>query len=321
MLRKTRIGIVLIISTLFVWNTSLFTPPISDDSPSLLAHRGVHQQYERTELGLNDCTAARWVDTGHAFQENTIESIDAAFTLGAALVEIDIHQTTDGRFAVFHDRTIDCRTEGSGEITDHKLDYLQTLDIAYGYTALDGSHPFRGDGVELMPSLTDVLETFPDGHFLINIKSGASRHGEAFAKLIKANPEWKNQIWGVYGGHKPSKIAAKQLGGLRWYSRQTTKSCLKNYALLGWSGHVPEACSTGVVAVPHNYAPLLWGWPRKFERRMEKAGSTIILLGDHQRGNSGSRGIDTQDQLARIPKGFGGLIWTNRIEVIAKDAN
>ena len=281
-----------------------------------MAHRGVHQQYDRTNLGMNDCTATRWVDSGHDFQENTLASIEAAFTLGAAVVEIDIHQTTDGRFAVFHDRTIDCRTEGSAAVTDHNLAYLQSLDIAYGYTARDGSHPFRGEGIGLMPSLTDVFKAFPDGQFLINIKSGASRHGEAFADLIKAHPEWSNQIWGIYGGHKPSKFAAEQLGGLRWYSRQTTTSCLKNYALLGWSGYVPETCGTGAVAVPQNYAPFLWGWPRKFERRMEKAGSTVILLGDHHSGNSGSRGIDTQDQFAKVPIGFGGLVWTNRIDVI-----
>jgi len=321
MLRKIGIGLVAIISALFVWNTSLFTAPITVDSPHLIAHRGVHQQYDRSNLGVNDCTAKRWIDSGHAFQENTLMSIEAAFAFGAKIVEIDIHQTTDGRFVVFHDRTIDCRTEGSGEVTDHDLAYLQGLDIAYGYTAPDGTHPFRGDGVGLMPSLTEVFQAFPDGLFLINIKSGASRHGKAFVALIRDNPEWTNQIWGVYGGHKPSKLASEQLGNLRWYSRQTTKSCLRDYAILGWTGRVPEACRTGIVAVPHNYARFLWGWPRKFEQRMAKSGSTVILLGDHQSGNSGSRGIDTPDQFARIPKGFGGLVWTNRIEVISKDTN
>ena len=172
---------------------------------------------------------------------------------------------------------------------------MQSLDIAYGYTALDGSHRFRGEGVGLIPSITEVLQAFPDGLFLINIKSGASRHGEDFVSLIRDNPKWVNQIWGVYGGHKPSKLAAEQLENLRWYSRQTTKACLKDYAMLGWSGHVPESCRTGVVAVPDNYARFLWGWPRRFEQRMTNAGSTIILLGDHQSGNSGSHGIDTPE--------------------------
>lgn len=321
MLRKIGIASFAIIFALFFWNTSLFTAPLAVEAPHLLAHRGVHQQYDRTNLGMDDCTAARWIDTGHSFQENTLASIKAAFALGAAVVEIDVHQTTDDHFAVFHDRTIDCRTESSGEITAHNLAYLQNLDIAHGYTAPDGSHPFRGDGVGLMPSLTEVFRAFPDGLFLINIKSGASRHGEAFVSLIKDNPEWSSQIWGIYGGHKPSKLAAEQLGNLRWYSRQTTKDCLKDYAILGWVGHVPENCRTGVVAVPQNYARFLWGWPRKFEQRMANAGSTVILLGEHRSGESGSRGIDTPDQLARVPNGFGGLVWTNRIDVIAKRPN
>ena len=317
------IGIILaaIFSALFVGNTSLFIPPKTVDGPHLLAHRGVHQQYDRTDLGINDCTATRWIETGHSFQENTLASIEAAFALGASVVEIDIHQTADRRFVVFHDQTIDCRTNGTGKVTDHGLAYLQTVDIAYGYTAADGSHPFRGLGIGLMPSLTEVLEAFPDGLFLINIKSGASRHGEAFVAVIKNDPKWRNQIWGIYGGHNPSKLAAEELGNLRWYSRQTTKSCLRNYALLGWIGHVPKACRTGLVAVPQNYGRFLWGWPRKFEQRLMNAGSTLILLGDHQSGTHGSRGIDTPDQINRVPDGFGGLVWTNPIEVIANDAD
>ena len=267
---------------------------------------------------MNDCTAARWIDTGHSFQENTLTSIEAAFALGAMVVEIDVHQTTDGRFAVFHDRTIDCRTEGSGEVTDHDLAYLQNLDIAYGYTAPDGSHPFRGDGVGLMPSLTEVLRTFPDRLFLINIKSGASRHGEAFVSLIRDNPEWANQIWGVYGGqylfgkplaHSRSSPVLRNPSDKLWlFGANTSANSLAVQLLV----------LKAFVAVPHNYARFLWGWPRKFEQRMTNSGSTVILLGDHQSGNSGSRGIDTPDQLARVPHGFGGLVWTNRIEVIAK---
>ena len=315
---RQKIGIIfgVICCAVFMWNSSLFTAPLSVDSPLLMAHRGVHQQYDRTDLGLNDCTAERWIDTRHTFQENTLASIEAAFALGATVVEIDIHLTADEHFAVFHDRTLDCRTNSSGKVTDHDLAHLQTLDIAFGYTASDGRHPFRGDGIGLMPSLSEVLQAFPDGLFLVNIKSGASRHGNAFVALINDNPDWRSRIWGVYGGHKPSKLAAEQLGHLRWYSRETTKDCLKNYAIWGWTGHVPRACRTGVVAVPHNYAPFLWGWPRKFEERMMDAGSTVILLGDYQNGDNGSRGIDTADQLARVPNGFSGLVWTNRIEVI-----
>jgi glycerophosphoryl diester phosphodiesterase len=44
--------------------------------------------------------------------ENTIASVRAGFELGADVVEFDVHPTTDGTFAVFHDWTLDCRTDG-----------------------------------------------------------------------------------------------------------------------------------------------------------------------------------------------------------------
>lgn len=41
--------------------------------------------------------------------------MQAAFDHGADVVEFDVHRTADDRFAVFHDWTIDCRTEYDGE--------------------------------------------------------------------------------------------------------------------------------------------------------------------------------------------------------------
>jgi glycerophosphoryl diester phosphodiesterase len=41
---------------------------------------------------------------------------------------------------------------------------LKKLDIGYGYTADGGkTYPFRGKAIGLMPTLTEVLQAFPDG--------------------------------------------------------------------------------------------------------------------------------------------------------------
>ncbi len=43
---------------------------------------------------------------------------------------------------------------------------LQALDIGYGYTADGGkTFPFRGKGINLMPTLDEVLNHFPDRSF------------------------------------------------------------------------------------------------------------------------------------------------------------
>ena len=69
--------------------------------------------------------------------------------------------------------------------------------------------------------------------------------------------------------------------------------------------------------MPSNYAWAVWGWPHKFTRRMEQAGSTVILLGPLDLKDVGSTGIDSLDDIKQIPEGFAGYVWTNRIELIA----
>ena len=64
----------------------------------------------------------------------------AAFAAGADVVELDIHLTPDKAFAVMHDWTVDCRTEGKGTTQDLSIEYLKTLDLGYGYTAMAARH-------------------------------------------------------------------------------------------------------------------------------------------------------------------------------------
>ena len=56
-------------------NTSVFLR--LDGTPTLLAHRGVHQEYDRTNLGRDDCTATRVFAPINPVLENTIPSMRA----------------------------------------------------------------------------------------------------------------------------------------------------------------------------------------------------------------------------------------------------
>ena len=115
----------------FLNNTNLFDAP-HDGRPILLAHRGLHQIYRCDGLTADTCTARRILSPEHPYLENTLASMEAAFRAGADIVELDIHPTADGHFAVFHDWTVDCRTEGKGVTRQHTLAALKALDIGYG---------------------------------------------------------------------------------------------------------------------------------------------------------------------------------------------
>jgi glycerophosphoryl diester phosphodiesterase len=49
---------------------------------------------------------------------------------------------------------------------------------------------------------------------------------------------------------------------------------------------------------------------------MKAANSEVFVLGPY-RGGEFSTGIDTPEQLARLPQDYSGGIWTNEIETIA----
>lgn len=284
--------------------------------PVLLAHRALGQDFSREGLDAETCTASRMLPSGHGWLENTIPSMEAAFGYGADVVEFDVHPTADGGFAVFHDWTVDCRTDGHGVTRERTLAELRALDAGYGYTADGGrTFPFRGTGVGLIPSLDDVLASFPGRRFLINVKSNDPAEGEALAERLAALGPIRREDLMVYGGARPIAVLRRRLPDLSVMSKPTLKSCLVRYLALGWSGHVPRACRNSIVLVPANVAPWLWGWPDRFVGRMEGVGSPVFLVNDWTGGFS--EGIDTLEDLeAKVPPGFAGGIWTDRIDRI-----
>jgi len=136
------------------------------------------------------------------------------------------------------------------------------------------------------------------------------------ADMLAAHPEWRDRVWGVYGGGPPTARAVARIEGLRGASVDTLKSCLIGYVALGWSGHVPDGCRDALILVPVNIGPWLWGWPDLFAARMQAVGSEIILRGDYGQGVTAGA-IDTPEDIARVPENFTGIVWTNEIARIA----
>lgn len=315
-LRILLLGTALIAAALFVGNTSRLGPRM-EGPPKLLAHRGLHQTFPSEGVESDTCTATRIRPPEHRFLENTLASMEAAFAAGAAVVELDVHPTTDGHFAVFHDWTLDCRTDGRGVTRAKALAELKALDIGYGYTADGGrTFPFRGQGVGLMPSLDEVLAAFPDRRFLINVKSRDAEEGRRLAARLGKLGEVARARLAVYGDETPMAALRETLPDMRTMSRASLKRCLLRYVGLGWSGAVPAACRNTLLLVPVNYAWLLWGWPDRFLARVADAGIEVYVVGPFT-GRAFSTGLDTAEDLARLPADYGGGIWTNRIDVIA----
>lgn len=281
---------------------------------ALLAHRGIAQEFSAEGVTSDTCTATRIYPPTNPYLENTVASLAASFRAGADIAELDIHPTTDGQFAVFHDWTLDCRTNGHGVTRKHSMRYLKTLDIGYGYTA-DGAKtfPFRGHGIGQMPSLVEVLAAFPRQRLLLNIKSNDPAEGVKLARFLAGRTAADQGRIMVYGAAAPIRALSARLPRIRTMALKgegaTLQTCLLRYELVGWTGYVPESCRNGMVAIPINYAPWLWGWPNRFVARMYSANTEVFVAGPY---SGVSQGLDANG-VAALPANYAGGIWTDDI--------
>lgn len=311
----------LIAGGIYIGNAS-WLAPAPTGSPGVLAHRGVHQTFDAAGLTNNDCTATRINPPTNPYLENTIASMKASFAVGAAGLELDVHPTTDGEFAVFHDWTLECRTNGRGVTREQSMQYLKTLDIGHGYTADNGAtFPFRGKGVGLMPTLNEVMSTFPDKRLLINVKSNDPAEADRLVDYLQGNGHpLDHRLW-VYAAEPVIERLRQRAPAALLMSKKRAKSCVLGYLALGWSGHVPDSCRGNVIGVPVNLRWAYWGWPNRFLARMGEAGVEVMLAGPYGQDDaaaqgSGAAGISQPGQLDAVPDGFPGMILTDDIEII-----
>jgi glycerophosphoryl diester phosphodiesterase len=319
-MRPCRLGVLTLLLSIVLTGCASQRAPspfaVNDAYPILLAHRGISQTFPPEGVGRDTCTATRIHPPTHEFLENTIASMKAAIAVGADVIEIDVHPTTDREFAVFHDWTIDCRTEGRGRTRDHTMAYLRTLDAGYGYTADGGkTYPFRGKAVGAIPSLRDVLDALHSQRLLINVKSNDPAEGNALAHFLNSLPEARQRTIAVYGGERPVETLRVAAPNIITLSRDAMKACLYRDMLVGWMGVTSSECERRMFVIPLDYANWLWGWSDRFIDRMTRIGSAVYIIGD-RKGNS-AESINTPADLARVPSNFKGGIWTDEIQVIS----
>jgi glycerophosphoryl diester phosphodiesterase len=311
-LRRAAFVIAAILLILTFVNASWLAPgPIG--GVKLIAHRGVYQLFDHKGVGRDTCTATRIEPPVHDYLENTARSMQAAARIGADMVEIDIAPTADGRIAVFHDWTVDCRTEGKGEVRGKTLAELQALDIGHGYTADGGrTFPFRGKHKDKMPSLEEALAALPNTPILFNFKGRNPREADQLAAALKAaRRDVVARRDAFYGAPGPvERIKAHYPQALR-FTKERIKACTKDYMLYGWSSVVPESCRGGVIMVPLNYQWAFWGWPNRLIQRMESVGARVIVLGPW--GDDRPAGLVLPEQLGEIPSSFSGYVWVDDI--------
>src|SRR5690554_5885305 len=306
---------VIIVFLIFLWlnNSSLFVNH-NNKEVTLFAHRGLGQTFDHEGVEWDTNTAAIIHEPEHNYIENTIPSIKASFGYGADIVEFDIRMTADKKLAVFHDYTLEFRTNGKGNVADHTMDELRQLDVGYGYTADNGkTYPLRGKGIGLMVSIEDVFRAFPDKKFLIHIKDGGEKIGPVLLSFLKTLNASQISNISAYGNDEALDLLSARYPEMKILSKSRMVNALKSYVLMGWTGVIPKETHNMELHLPAQYAKLLWGWPDKFLQRMDKVNTRVVLV---KYVNGWSDGFDSAADLDEIPSNYTGGIWTNRIDLI-----
>lgn len=312
-----KIIVVVVLFILFLWlnNTAFFSKPTKNPKVELLAHRGLAQTFDLKDVKWDTDTSKIIHKPEHKYLENTIASMEAAFNYGADMVEFDLRLTKDKKLVVFHDYDLSYRTNGKGLVRESNLADILKLDIGYGYTHDGGkTYPFRGQGIGLVPTLEEIFTKFPDKKFLIHFKDGGEEAAKAIDKYLTTMKKKQLENLSFYGDKKVIKFINQKYPNLKTLTKSSLIKHIITYQLIGWTGYVPKSMKNRQIHLPLKYAKYLWGWPHKFLKRMKANNTRVILL---QTKGKWSEGFNTVDDLNKIPKGYSGGIWTDRIDKIA----
>jgi glycerophosphoryl diester phosphodiesterase len=86
------------------------------------------------------------------FPENTLRSIEGAIQFGAKIIEIDVRTTRDGEIVVMHDSDVSRTTDGTGRISDLRLEEVLRLDAGRWF-----GEEFAGEKVLRLEEVLDTV--------------------------------------------------------------------------------------------------------------------------------------------------------------------
>ncbi|MGW3727223.1 glycerophosphodiester phosphodiesterase [Streptomyces sp. NPDC000851] len=158
--------------------------------------------------------------------ENTVLQFRRAVEAGYRYIETDVHTTRDGRIVAFHDATLDRVTDGAGRIADLPWDDVRHARVA---------------GREPVPLFEELLESFPDVRWNVDLKAESSLH--PFLELIERTDAWDRICVGSFS--EARVVRAQRLAGPRLATSYGTRGVL-NLRLRSWG--VPAVLRRSAVA-------------------------------------------------------------------------
>jgi len=125
--------------------------------------------------------------------ENTIYAFEEAQKAGVDAIELDVQVTHDGVPVVYHARDLAEWTNGSGQIAQHNLKYIKSLNAAWNFNSKE-DFPFRKNKLTI-PTLNEALQAIKTNLVIIDLKSEPEK--QLIESLIQYIPkeEWQRLVF------------------------------------------------------------------------------------------------------------------------------
>ncbi len=93
--------------------------------------------------------------------ENTMAAFKLAVEMGADGIELDVHESKDGKLMVIHDETVDRTSNGTGRVVDMSCQELKSLDFSNGFEQYRGAR---------IPTLKEVYGYIRNTNLTVNVE-------------------------------------------------------------------------------------------------------------------------------------------------------
>ncbi|MEU9556889.1 glycerophosphodiester phosphodiesterase [Streptomyces fumanus] len=164
--------------------------------------------------------------------ENTLRQFRRAVESGYRYIETDVHATRDGRLVAFHDATLDRVTDGAGRIAD-----LPWAEVRHARVA----------GAEPVPLFEELLETFPEVRWNVDVKAEPALL--PFLNLVGRTAAWDRVCLGSFSEARVAR--ARRLAGPRLATSYGVRGVL-GLRLRSWGLPVAPRSSAVAAQVPES---------------------------------------------------------------------
>ena len=242
--------------------------------PIAVAHRGGH-------------------DAG-AKEENSLAAIESAKNAGITYVEVDVIDTADGHGLLYHD---------ARNRRDAKRWGLELTSVIQSQT-LDEIRSYLKAGSEEIPTIEEVLATFPDLRIFIDIKTK-----EAINPVVRDVERQRAHDRVSLGSfnYKITKTAAELLGGQERIATNPSKwvTYMLNYSGVVTPRFLRDSKATSLQPVDSTVSDIM------IERARDLGWHVIVWPGDISKGN------DNRQYLERnLARGVHGIISNYPSELV-----